>query len=261
MGGIDDDLDDDALEPTRTALNPMLDAMASILPWVSQNQPARFPPEVNKRWIEASQVFAEHWQTQAASDPAEFRRLTYRLLEIALATGDPDCLHLGEALASVADHLDQNPPGPRLRAALTALCETLQENETPPKGLEHPHLSERLRHFQQRLATALRPSDKPGERSDVLDRLFITDAEERLAHMRDALNSLPIDVYALAEEATGLIEQAEEIEMWGIYHLARDVQNHVLQLSDASETAQDAAAAHIENQLKLIAASLREIER
>ena len=48
--------------------------------------------------------------------------------------------------------------------------------------------------------------------------------------------------------------------MWGIYHLARQLQNFALQLSDASETIQDQAAHDIAQQLALIESALRAIE-
>lgn len=257
----DDDLHND-LAATRSALNPMLDAMASILPWVSQTQSARFPPELNKRWQSAWSEFADTWQEHGSTDPARFRRSAMLIMSLALETADADCLALAESLASAADRLEHQAANNRLHASLQALCEVMTDasDKHLPQGLEHPRLNERLRHFRERLETALRPSGKPGERSDVLDRLFVEDAEERLAHMREALDVLPIDIYGIAEECEGLIAHAEQIEMWGIYHLGRGVHNLSLQLYDASEADQDRAAHAIRAQLDLIEQALRSIE-
>ena len=250
------DLPDDDIEKTRTALAPTMDAMTSILPWVGKSQPVRYPEELNKRWQSACKALADCWSTRGRSDPAAIRPDVYALLGIAIETGDADCLQLGETLASVADYLEHNPPGNRLSAALTASTEALLDEG----GLENPLLGERIRHFSSRLDAAMRPSTKPGERSDVLDRLFVQDSEERLQRMHEALEVLPIDVYALELEASELIQHAEQIEMWGIYHLARQLRNFALQLSDASEAIQDQAADDIANQLALIETALRAIE-
>jgi len=250
------DLPDDDFEKTRSALAPTMDAMASILPWVGKSQAVRYPAELNKRWQSACRALADCWATRGRSDPAAIRPGIYTLLGIAIETGDADCLQLGEALASVADHLEHKPPGNRLSAALTASTEALLDEG----GLENPLLAERLRHFSGRLDAAMRPSTKPGERSDVLDHLFVQDSDERLQRMHEALEVLPIDVYALELEASELIQHAEQIEMWGIYHLARQLRNFALQLSDASEVIQDQAAHDIARQLALIETALRAID-
>jgi hypothetical protein len=250
------DIPDDDIEKTRTALAPTMDALASILPWVGKSQPVRYPEELNKRWQSACKVLADCWTARGRSDPAAIRPGIYTLLGIAIETGDADCLHLGEALASVADHLEHHPPGNRLSAALTATTEALLDEG----GLENPHLVQRIRHFSERLDAAMRPSAKPGERSDVLDRLFVQDSEESLQRMHEALEALPIDVYALQLEASELIQHAEQIEMWGIYHLARQLRSFALQLSDASEAIQDQAAHDIAEQLALIETALHAID-
>lgn len=248
--------DEDDLQESRAALSPTMDAMASILPWVGKTPPARFPPELNKRWQSACRAFADRWQSHGQREPGALRAEIFALLPIALESGDPACLHLCETLASAADRLEHGAPGNRLSAALAATAEALTE----AGGLENPHLAERMQHLVQRLETALRPSPKPGERSDVLDRLFVQDAEDAVARMHEALEVLPIDVYAIELEATELIQHAEQIEMWGIYHLARQVQSYALQLADASEATQDQAARNITQQLDLISAALREID-
>ena len=101
---------------------------------------------------------------------------------------------------------------------------------------------------------------KPGERSDILDALFIQDAEECLARMHEALDALPIDVYAIELEAAELFRHAEQIEMWGIYHQARQLQNFVLQLSDANESTQDQAIQDIVQHLSSIEQTLRAVD-
>lgn len=247
---------DDDIEKTRSALAPTMDAMASILPWVGKTQPARYPPELNKRWQTACRNLADGWSKHGRSAPETIRPRVFALLAVAIETGEADCLRFGETLASVADHLEHKAPGNRLSAALSAATEALLDEG----GLENPHFGERLRHFTGRLETALRPSSKPGERSDVLDRLFVQDAEERVARMHEALEVLPIDVYAIELEASELIQHAEQIEMWGIYHLTRQVLNFALQLGDASEAVQDQAARDIEQQLLLIEEALRSVE-
>ncbi len=250
------DLPEDDIEKTRSALAPTMDAMASILPWVGKTQPVRYPPELNKRWQAACQTLADDWAKYGQTDPLTIRPRIFTLLAVAIETGDADCLHFCDMLASVADHFEHKPAGNRLTAAMSATAEALVDEG----GLENPLLIERLRHFTGRLETALRPSSKPGERSDVLDRLFVQDAEERVARMYEALEVLPIDVYALELEASELIQHAEQIEMWGIYHLTRQLQNFALQLGDASESVQDQATRDIEQQLHLIDEALRAID-
>lgn len=250
------DIPDKDLADTRAALAPTLDAMASILPWVGKSQPLRFSPELNKRWQAACADLSERWSGRAQHGPAAIRPAVFALLGIAIETADTDCLHLGETLATVADHLEHELPAPRLVAALTATLEALIDEG----GLENPLLAGRARHFSQRLEVALQPSNKPGERSDVLDALFVEDADERVARMHEALDVLPIDVYALELETSGLIQGAEQIDMWGIVHLSRQLQNFVLQLSDASESVQDRAALDIRHQLDLIDQALRAVD-
>lgn len=252
MAGISDD----DIEKTRNALSPTMDAMATILPWISQSQVARFSPELNKRWQDACRALAASWNEHAKVEPAAIRPAVFTVLGVAIETSDPDCLRLAETLASVADHLEHQPPGSRLKAAMSGTTEALIDEG----GLENPHLVERMRHFTARLEGALRPSSKPGERSDVLDRLFVQDSEERVARMHEALEVLPIDVYAIELETVELIHHAEQIEMWGIYHLARQLQSFALQLSDASESVQDRAAHDIAQQLRLIEHALQAIE-
>lgn len=250
------DIPERDLEETRAALAPTLEATAAILPWVAKPQPVRFPPELNKRWESACQTLAEAWQTRQLADLGPVRRAIHALLGIAIETTDVDCLRLCEALASVADRLEAGAPSARVVAALTSASEALAE----PGGLEHPNFVSRAQYFAHRLETALAPSRKPGDRSDVLDALFVEDTEDRLDRMHDALAALPIDVYALQIECQELIQEAEQIEMWGIYHLARQLESFVLQLSDAGEAIQDRARSEVDRLLATIASALTLIE-
>lgn len=254
MSGADQH-EQEALD-SQSALAPTLDAIAAVLPWVRQAQLPRFSDELNTRWQAACQELATHWCSRVSDGYAALRPPIIRLLASALETGDADFLHLCETLASTADHLEIHPPGNRLIAALSGTIEMLQEDG----GLENPHLAIRARHFTQRLTTAMRPSGKPGERSDVLDAIFVQDAHDCLQHMHEALDALPIDVYAIELEAGELIAHAEQIEMWGIYHQARQLQNFALQLSDASEPVQDQARRDILKQLDLIEQTLRAVD-
>ena len=247
---------DKDLEGTRAALAPTLEATAAILPWVAKPQPARFSPELNTRWEAACKDLAARWHKRELDGVEAVRAPIFALLAIAVETTDVDCLHLGEALASIADTLEgTQQPAARIIAAVSATLEALLE----PGGLENPLFANRARHFAQRLENALIPSLKPGERSDVLDNLFVEDNRERIERMYDALAVLPIDVYALQIESQEMIQQATQIEMWGVYHLARQLESFVLQLGDASESVQDKARVEIDHLLHEITEALRTI--
>lgn len=250
------DIPEKDLEGTRAALAPTLDATASILPWVAKPQPVRFPPELNKRWEAACKELSERWTTRQKDGPATVRSAIFALLALAIETADVDCLRLGEAMAGVADKLDEDRIPARVVAALTSTIEALLDEG----GLENPNFAARAQHFAQRLEASLQPSRKPGERSDVLDTLFVDDSRERLERMYDALAVLPIDVYALQTEAEELIQQAEQIEMWGIYHMARQLESFVVQLGDASEAVQDRARSEIDNLLHTISGALAVVD-
>ncbi len=250
------DFSDEDFSHSQAALNPMMEAMASILPWISKPQLLRFSPELNTRWKTACIELSERWAARAREGTTAIRPSVISLLSIAIESGDNDYLHFCEALASTADYLENQTPGNRLIATLTATTEALLD----ASGLENTNLPSRCRHFAQRLETAMRPSGKPGERSDILDALFIQDAEECLARMHEALDALPIDVYAIELEAAELFRHAEQIEMWGIYHQARQLQNFVLQLSDTNESTQDQAIQDIVQHLSSIEQTLRAVD-
>lgn len=243
---------DDAL----AALAPTLQATAAILPWVKKPQPVRFPPELNKRWQDNCQQLRETWSTRLKSGETAIRPWVFRLLEIALETRDADCLALAEMLASVADRLEEGPASIPLAAALNATIEALCE----PGGLENLAFPERSRHFTQRLKNSLLPSAKPGVRSDVLDQLFIHDSEERLERMHEALEVLPVDIYALQLESEGLVQHALEIEMWGMVHLSRQLIDYIAQMNEAGEREQERARQEIRQHLDLFAQALAAIE-
>ncbi len=250
------DLPEHDLAESRPAFAATFENAASLLPLLGKEAPTRFSPQLNERWQHASQRLAECWATNVGTNPCAIRADTVALMVLAIETGDADCLQLTDTLTSVADHLELHPLTSKLRAAVSTTCDVLQESS----GLENPRLSERLRHCSQRLQQAMRASAKPGERSDVLDRLFVEDSQERLERMRDALDVLPIDIYALELDTSELIQHAEQIEMWGIYHLARQLQNFVLQLGDVSESTQDKAAQDISRQLRLIEDALLAVD-
>jgi hypothetical protein len=212
------DIPDEELEETRAALAPTLEATAAILPWVAKPRAPRFAPQLNQRWIEASQRLAETWSARHTAGDDAIRSAIYRIYAIAIDTADSDCLRLGEALASAADRLEASPPSSRLVAALSGAIECLNE----PAGLEHEAFAERTRHFAGRLEAMAGAADHV-ERSAVLDQLFVSEAREQLELMHDALAALPPDAYALSTEALKLAQQAELLEIWAVMQLARQL--------------------------------------
>ena len=218
------DIPEGDLEETRAALAPTLEATAAVLPWLSKPRTPRFDTALNERWIAAERRLVQAWASRHATCGADVRPAIFNLYGIAIETGDSDCLRLGEALASAADRLEDERPSTRLIAALTGTIECLDE----PSGLEHDAFAERACHFAERLETAARIS--PGnERSEVIDRLFIDEAQEQLELMRDALTAVPPDAYVLMTESIGLAQHAETVELWGVMHQARSLADWVRQ--------------------------------
>lgn len=209
---------EDQLAETRAALAPTLQATASILPWVAKPPVRRFDKALNQRWSKALRDLREDWAHRHLEGEHATRRSIFALYGLALESGDADCLLLGEALASAADHLENAPNAPRLLAALTATLESLDEAE----GLEHPLFGERARHFAQRLQQSATEAI-PDNRSDLIDHLFVSEAYERISHLREAMDALPLDVYALKVEAEGFEQHAEQLELWGLVHLLREL--------------------------------------
>jgi len=212
-----DDIPEKALEETRAALAPTLEATAAILPLLNRPTPLRFAPELNERWQAACQRLAKAWSERNGAATDDVRPAIFALFAIALECRDVDCLRLGEALASACDRLEADHVPTRTIAALSACIECLGE----PGGLEHPAFAERARHFAARLEASAAPS--LSERSTVLDQLFVGEAGERIERMHEALDALPPDAYALKSEALELAQQAEHLELWGIMHLARQI--------------------------------------
>ena len=241
------DIPEKDLEETRAALAPTLQKIASILPWLSKPKELRFDPGLNERWIIACTNLSTAWLNRFNAGETAFRTAVFALYSIALESQDPDSLRLGEALASATDHLEDTSPTPRLIAALTATIESLIDKE----GLEHPTFGERANHFSQRLDSVNSAAGLAPGRSVVLDRIFASEANERLERMQDALALLPPDGYALKSEAVELAQEAQAAELYGIMHLAR-------QLAEATNTRtreldKDPVRQTIEKQLKQLA--------
>jgi len=213
------DIPEAELAETRAALAPTLAAVAAILPWLAKPRPLRFDSALNQRWIEACTGLAASWADRFGLGAEKLRPAIFALYGVALESADADCLRLGEALASAADQLEVNSPSPRLIAALAACIESLSDLQ----GLEHPAFPERSVHFTQRLEAMATPGAASGERSVVLDRLFVSEANEYLERMQDALAALPPDAYALKLAATDLAQAAENAELFGVMHLARQL--------------------------------------
>ena len=77
--------------------------------------------------------------------------------------------------------------------------------------------------------------------------------------MRDALEVLPIDIYALKLESESLTRHAEQIDMWGIVHLARQLEAYVLSMDEANENTQDKARFDITSILDTLEEALGQI--
>lgn len=215
------DLPDDDLEDGRAALDPTLAATADILPWLARPRPPRFDPALNARWVAAGQALQAAWANRHAAGYGPLRPAIFSLYGVALDTADADCLHLGEALAGAADRLEDGAPPARLVAALSACTECLVD----PAGLEHELFGERARHFARRL-DSVPASAQDSARSAAIDQLFLEDAGEQLALLRDALAALPPDACALTSEAHRLATQADLAEVPEIVRLARQLADY-----------------------------------
>ncbi len=226
-----------------------LEATAAILPWLVKPQQPRFAPALNARWKLTCELLHQAWSERHDAGSSDLRAAVFALYNLSLETADSHCLRLGEALASVADRLDEGIATARLIAALSSCIDCLSEAE----GLEHPLFIERAQHFSERLERAAAAPDSDNERSSIIDRLFIGEARERLERMRDALAALPPDGKTLRIETEELIQDAEQLSLFGIVHGARlllkilhqasqhqsfeseTIRNHVLRQIDALE--------------------------
>jgi hypothetical protein len=248
------DIPEHELEGTRAALAPTLEATAAILPWVAKPRKARFDPKLNERWIAAGKRLASAWSERHGAGAEDVRPAIFGLYAIALETADTDCLHLGEALASAADRLEENVLPPRLIAAMSAAIECLSEAD----GLEHRAFPERASHFARRLeaSAAMASTD---ERSAVLDQLFVDEASEQLQIMHDALAALPPDAYAMTTEALKLAQQAELLEIWGVMHLARQLSDCINR--NAADLDSNTVRTEIQKLLKELGAAIATVNR
>lgn len=250
------DIPERDLEETRAALAPTLEATAAILPWVAKPAKLRFEAKLNQRWIAACKRLAEAWSARHEHGDEEVRPAIFTLYGIALESGDADCLHFGEALASAADALETaNGPISHLIAALSASIECFNE----PGGLENPLFGERARHFAQRLESSRNNTGRYSPRSPVLDQLFVSEAGERLERLHDALDALPPDAYALKLEAQELAQQAEHLELFGIVHLCRQLLGNLpddTRLGELDSPARQAAMRALLLQLETLIAGI-----
>jgi len=232
------DIPDDDLAGTRAALAPTLAAAAALLPWLAKERPPRFAKELNERWTAATHHLASTWSDRQDEDWRALRQAVFNLYSVALDSQDADCLALGEALASAVDRLDAGSAPGHLLAALSATTECFDELS----GLEHDAFAERARHFSQRLLAAIeQPADR--QRSTLIDRLFASECNERLLLMREALDALPPDAVMIRSEALLIAEQAEQIELYGLMELARQIAGCIDVSPDLEHPANRAAIA------------------
>lgn len=241
---------EDQLEETRAALAPTLEAVAAILPWLAKPRELRFDPALNQRWIAASQQLSQAWAARFGEGSGAIRPAIFALYGVALESADVDCLRLGEALASAADRLETGNPGARLIAALAACVESLDD----AGGLEHPLFPERASHFAQRLEANAMPGAATETRSSVLDRLFVSEAAESLERMHDALALLPPDAGTLQQVASELAQAAENIELFGIMHLARQLAESTN--AESTDLEDESARARIKASLQQLAETI-----
>ncbi|MCL2345623.1 MAG: hypothetical protein FWC58_07210 [Desulfobulbus sp.] len=232
----------------QAALESTLAATAAVLPLLVKPRPPRFPAALNERWLAAGKQLRQVWARRQTETSEALRQAVFALYAVALDSRDADCLALGEALASAADRLDHGQPPAQLLTALCAAIECLAE----PAGLEHDAFAQRARHFAQRLTQAAELPDAY-RRSPLIDRLFVSETEERLTLMREALAALPPDAVRLKAEAAQLAEQAEMIELYGLMHLARGLAGRI---GGATDLEHPAIRADLENRLRQLRETL-----
>ena len=225
------------------------EATAAILPWLATPQKLRFPPDLNTRWIAACQRLHCAWAERHSLGEDDIRPAVFALYSLTLESADVDCLRLGEALASAIDCLEAEAVPPRIVAALSACIECLSENG----GLEHPAIAERIQHFAERLEKCAATAKETGDRSAVIDRLFVAETHERLERMQDALAALPPDGESLLIEIAELIEHAEHLTLYGMIHAARKLQQTLQQASKHNSLESETIRAHVLAQLAALA--------
>ena len=210
------ELPENELTDSNTQLSSALEATASILPWLAKPKKLRFAPELNTRWMAVCQRLSLAWTERHGDGLEDVRPSVFALYSLTLETADSDCLRLGEALASATDRLEEAQTSRHVIAALSACIECLSEAD----GLEHPNFAERAQHFAKRLENCATANDD-GERSAIIDGLFVAETLERLERMHDALDALPPDSETLLIETDELIQHAEHLALYGIVHTAR----------------------------------------
>ena len=208
---------ENALAETRAALAPALAATAAILPWLHKPQTPKYAPVLNARWQAACKTLAQDWASPPLN-PSSLRQAIMTLYQVAIEISHVDLLALTEALLTCADEFEHTPPGLPQKAAFSATIECLLDRD----GLEHPAIDERARHFSRRLSDTRQTSHETG-RSTAIDRLFVDEALDHLDHLHAAMAALPVDAYTLSSEAAALAYRAEQLELWGIMHLAQEI--------------------------------------
>jgi hypothetical protein len=238
------ELPEDPLADSNASLNSALEATAAILPWLAKPKKRRFAPELNTRWIAACQRLNLAWVERHGDGLSDFRPSVFALYSLSIEITDADCLRLGEALASATDRLEEAQTSRRVIAALSACIECLTEAD----GLEHPNFAERAQHFAQRLENCASANDD-GERSAIIDRLFVAETLERLERMHDALAALPPDSETLLIETDELIQHAEHLALFGIVHSARKLIQTLNQAHIHQSLESETIRAHVLRQL------------
>lgn len=240
---------EDNLEETDIGMASTLEATAAILPWLVTPKQARFPAVFNARWVAACSRLQGTWSNRHAEGEQEVRSAIFALYSLTIETTDIECIRLGEALASATDRLDEGLPPPRIIAALSACIECLNDRE----GLEHPAFAERINHFATRLERSVAAVGEIGERSALIDRLFVAETHERLERMNDALDILPPDAYALLSEAGEILQHAEHLGLHGIVHATRQLLNALQLAGKHNSLESETIRAHILAQLAALA--------
>ncbi|OQA33692.1 MAG: hypothetical protein BWY57_01035 [Betaproteobacteria bacterium ADurb.Bin341] len=255
---MSDDLTPETFDAARAALEPTLRAVADILPLVVQAREPRFPPELASRWQACCERLAQSWSERHCGGMADFRPAVFELCALAVELKDGDCLRLSEALASASDLLEdpQHRGEPRLLAALSAACEGLVIDN----GLEHPLFSERVVHLTVRLNHCLQPATGSDAGNPLLLRIFVDEAQERLESMREALELLPPDAYAIKTAAKEMVHLAEPLELYDLIDRARLLIVRLTPLSgDLLDLDDPETRAHVLDRMDLLEAAVHEI--
>lgn len=208
----------------RVQLPKMLSAILPILACAAQR---RFDPTINDAWQVCMRRLLIQWRNLIVEDDESLDALhhlawqTYRLL---LKTGDPYCLPFAEALVNAVGRYESVATLPEsfpLKAALCSTFEVLSDTD-----LEHPDLNARLTYFTKRLTQSAESLDYDG-RSEIIDRLFLSEAIEQLELIHHALNELPPNVETLQLSADWLVQEAMQIELNDVARAARQLEKAI----------------------------------